>query len=81
MPLQYNWGQTPFVLSDTIVSSEDQSESGFSGVAAGKLNGAVVIAHNLARDAKPDAAALSLGGKEGNKYLLLALRRDRLTVI
>ena len=50
-------------------------------VTAEEADGAIVEAHDLAREAEADAGAIGFGGEKGYEYLRLTLATDRCAVV
>ena len=50
-------------------------------IATEEADGAIVEAHDLAREAEADAGAVGFGGEKGYEYLRLTLATDSCTII
>ena len=64
-----------------IFLSKNHLEHGLIHIALHQIDGAVVLAHDLAGGGEPDAGAFLLGGVERHKDLLLGSDGDELAVI
>ena len=63
-------------MQERAALPENYPEGGAGGIAAVEIDGAVVVAHDLAGQRQADAGAFFLGGEERHEDLLLALHRD-----
>ena len=50
-------------------------------ITAEEADGAIVEAHDLAREAEADAGAVGFGGEKGYEYLRLTLATDRCAIV